>query len=182
MTIRLPLSVCSALLVLLSQAYAGVNSRTLGFASRRADNVESQRFDKTMWSTSESNSLMKQSFPIKNWDKHFSSVGGKRAPLSVSENQEKEIFRTNTVERKEFGTEMSRWNEQVADMHKKAGIKMDDRARLVADQQLYYMMLQDAKPYHDMGVELSLRDLNRFQFRRNRTADGVPVERAGSGE
>lgn len=182
MIIRLPLFVCSALLILLSQAYLEANSRTLGFASRRADKVESQRFDKSMWTTSESNSLLQQSFPIKNWDKHFSSVGSKRAPLSVSDDKEKEIFRTNKVERKEFATEMSRWNEQVADLHKKAGIKMDDRARLVADQQLYYMMLQDAKPYHEMGVKLSLRDLNRFQFRRNRTADGVPVERAGAGE
>ncbi len=41
-------------------------------------------------------------------------------------------------------------------------------------------MMQDAPHYREMKEELSLRDLNRFQFRRNRTDDGVPVKKAGS--
>ena len=59
---------------------------------------------------------------------------------------------------------------------------MDDRAQLVADRQLYNMMLQDTERFRDMGDELSLRDLNRYQFRRNRTDAEIPVEQAGSGQ
>ena len=76
--------------------------------------------------------------------------------------------------------EMSQWNEQLSDLHKKAGIEMDDKARLVANQKLYYMMLQDSQKYSGMEDELSLRELNRFQFRRNRSDSDIPVERAGS--
>ena len=39
--------------------------------------------------------------------------------------------------------------------------------------------LQSAQQYSEMRKQLSLRELNRFQFRRNRQADGVPVEKAG---
>ena len=42
--------------------------------------------------------------------------------------------------------------------------------------------LQDAQQYRELGVKLSLRDINRYQFRRNRTNDGVPVQKAGAGD
>ena len=76
--------------------------------------------------------------------------------------------------------EMSQLNEQLSDLHKKAGIEMDDKARLIADQQLYYMMMQDSKMYSGMAEELSLRELNRYQFRRNRSDSEIPVQKAGS--
>ena len=76
--------------------------------------------------------------------------------------------------------EMSQWNEQLSDLHKKAGIEVDDKARLIADQKFYYMMLQDSKKYSDMADEVSLRELNRYQFRRNRSDSDIPVEKAGS--
>ncbi len=126
--------------------------------------------------------MMNKRFPLEQWDKHFSSVGSKRAPIGMQENKEKQMFKTNTLERKEVNFEMSRWNDRLADLHKKAGIEMDDRARLVADKQLYYMMLQDSESYRDLGAEVSLRDLNRYQFRRNRSNDGIPVEQAGSSQ
>jgi hypothetical protein len=59
---------------------------------------------------------------------------------------------------------------------------MDDKAQLVADRQLYSMMLQDTRRFRDMADELSLQDINRYQFRRNHPGDRIPVEQAGSGE
>jgi hypothetical protein len=59
---------------------------------------------------------------------------------------------------------------------------MDDKARLVVDQKLYYMMLQDSQKYSDMAEDLSLRELNRYQFRRNRSDGDIPVEKAGSSQ
>jgi hypothetical protein len=50
------------------------------------------------------------------------------------------------------------------------------------DQKLYYMMLQDSQKYSDMAEDLSLRELNRYQFRRNRSDGDIPVEKAGSSQ
>jgi hypothetical protein len=181
MNIRFPIFLGSVLAFLVSVAYLEANSRTLDFTSRRADRVENKKFDKQMWAQPQGNSMMDKTFPMKEWDKHFSSVGSKRAPITLKDSKEKKIFRTETLDRKEFDVEMSRWNERMADLHKKAGIKMDDQAQLVADQQLYSAMLQDTQQFSDMGDEVSLRDLNRYQFRRNRSDGAVPVEQAGSG-
>lgn len=126
--------------------------------------------------------MINKRFPIEQWDKHFSSMGSKRAPITLQEGKGKEIFQTKTLDRRAVNFDMSRWNDKMAELHKRAGIEMDDRAQLVADRQLYNMMLQDTERFRDMGDELSLRDLNRYQFRRNRSDDGIPLEKAGSGD
>jgi hypothetical protein len=126
--------------------------------------------------------MMKKTFPIEQWDKHFSSIGSKRAPISLTEDKDKQLFKTKILDQKMVRFEMSQWNEQLSDLHKKAGIEMDDKARLVVDQKLYYMMLQDSQKYSDMAEDLSLRELNRYQFRRNRSDGDIPVEKAGSSQ
>ena len=182
MKIRFPLLVCCILALTMTTSFLDANPRTsVGFAGKRAATVENQRVEKKLWSKPQTNSMMNKTFPIEQWDKHFSSVGSKRAPISLTEDKEKQMFKTKTIDRQKVTFEMSRWNEQLADLHKKAGIKMDEKARLVADQQLYYMMLQDSQQYSGMGDELSLRELNRYQFRRNRSEGDIPVEKAGSG-
>lgn len=182
MIVRFPILICCIVTFLAALSYSSANPRSLGMASRRANIVEDKRVKKQMWSQSQTNSMMNKSFPIEQWDKHFSSVGSKRAPISLSDKKDKQMFSTKTLDRKEVNFEMSRWNERMTDLHKKAGIEMDDRAHLVADRQLYYMMLQDSEKYSDLGDEVSLRELNRYQFRRNRPDGAVPVEKAGSGE
>jgi hypothetical protein len=59
---------------------------------------------------------------------------------------------------------------------------MDDKAQIAADHKLYGMMMQDARQYRELGDKLSLRDINRYQFRRNRSSDEVPMQKAGSDE
>ncbi|MGB0743392.1 MAG: hypothetical protein ACPGSB_02595 [Opitutales bacterium] len=154
----------------------------LDFLSRKAERVEEKRVEKTTWEKPINSSLLNKSFPITNWNKHFSRLGSKRAPISMSEGREKKRFEKKMIERKTIDFEMSRLNQRMIDLHKRAGIDMDQRAQLVADRQLYDMMLQDAKNYREMAEKVSLRDLNIFQFRRNRTADGIPVQKAGEGE
>ena len=154
----------------------------LGLAGRRADRIENQRFDKKIWQQPQSNSLMEKRFPLKEWDKHFSPVGRKRAPISVEGKGDRAIFETKQIDRKEISFEMARWNERMADLHEKAGIEMSDQADLVADQQLYSALLGDTEQFSELGEKLSLRDINRYQFRRNRSDDEVPVQRAGAGE
>jgi hypothetical protein len=166
----------------LSMVYSSLeaNPRTISFAGKRAASVEGKRVDKKVWAQSQTNFTMNKSFPIEQWNKHFSSLGNKRALISLSEDKDKQLFKTRMLEQKMLRFEMSQWNEQLSDLHKKAGIEIDDKARLVADQKLYYMMLQHSQKYSGMADELSLRELNRYQFRRNRSDSDIPVEKAGS--
>lgn len=180
--VRFPIIFCSAVALLVTVAYLEANNRTLDFTNRRAGVVENKRVEKKIWAQPQGNSMANKRFPIEQWDKHFSSVGSKRASIAMQENQEKQMFRTETLDRTEVNFEMSRWNERMADLHKRAGIEMDDRARLVSDQQLYSAMLQDTQQFKEMGDQVSLRDLNRYQFRRNRSDVDIPVNQAGSGE
>ena len=156
------------------------NPRTVGIAGKRATSVEGQRVEKKLWAQPQTNFMMNKTFPIEQWDKHFSSLGSKRAPISLTENKDKQLFKTRMLKQRMVRFEMSQWNEKLSDLHEKAGIEMDDKARLIADQKLYYMMLQDSKKYSDMADEVSLRELNRYQFRRNRSDSDIPVEKAGS--
>ena len=156
------------------------NHRTVSFAGKRATSVEGQRVEKKLWPQSQTNFMMNKTFPVEQWDKHFSSLGSKRAPISLTESKDKQLFKTSMLKQKMVRFEMSQWNEKLSDLHKKAGIEMDDKARLIADQKLYYMMLLDSKKYSEMADEVSLRELNRYQFRRNRSDSGIPVEKAGS--
>ena len=180
MIIRFPLLICCVLALLMMVSFFGANPRTVSFTGKRATSIEGQRFKNKPWAKGQTNSMLNQSFPIEQWDMHFSSLGSKRAPISLSENKDKQMFKTKTLDQKLVSYEMSRWNEKLSDLHKKAGIKMDDKARLVADKKLYYMMLQESQQYSSMAEQLSLRELNRYQFRRNRSDGDIPVEKAGS--
>ena len=172
------LAYCALLLLMTSLLKA--NPNTVSFAGKRAISLEGQRVEKKIWFQPQTNNLTNKTFPIEQWDKHFSSLGSKRAPISLTEYKDKQVFSTKMLKQEMVRFEMSQWNEQLSDLHKKAGIEMDDKVRLIADQKLYYAMLQDSKKYSDMVDELSLRELNRYQFRRNRSDGDIPVEKAGS--
>ena len=180
MKIRLPLLVYCALLIFMIVSFLEANPSTVSFVGKRAISVEGRLVEKKLWAQPDNNFLMNKTFPIEQWDKHFSSLGSKRASISLTENKDKQLFKTSILKQKMIPFEMSQWNEKLSDLHKKAGIEMDDKTRLIADQKLYYMMLQDSKKYSDMSDELSLRELNRYQFRRNRSDSDIPVEKVGS--
>ena len=161
-------------------SFLEANQSSVSFVGKRATSVEGQRLEKKLWAQPRTNFLMNKTFPIEQWDKHFTSLGSKRAPISLAENKDKQLFKTKKLKQKTVRFEMSQWNEQLSDLHKKAGIEMDEKTRLIADIRFYYMMLQDSKKFSDMADELSLRELNRYQFRRNRSDSEIPVEKAGS--
>jgi hypothetical protein len=151
-----------------------------GLFGREATGISEKKVPKKPWTSKKDPKLMQKTFPITAWDKHYSSLGGKRAAVSMTEKTDKEIFKTKTKRYPTKTYEMSKWNEQLAILQKKALISTDDSAKKIADKQLYGMMLQDTQKYSEMGPELSLRDLNRYQFRHNRSTGEVPVETAGA--
>ena len=171
----------SSFLFLLALPVLNADQRTLDFAGGRAERLENKRFDKKLWNRPDRSPLGTKTFPIEKWDKHFSPLGSKRAPIETKGSWKKERFETEVLKRESVDFEMSRWNEKVADLHERAGIETSEEARLAADHQLYNRMLGDAKQYRDMGDTLSLQDINRYQFRRNRSDGEIPRKRAGSG-
>ena len=179
MKVQLPLLAYCLFALVMTFSLLEANPLKISFASKRAISVEGQQIDKKLWAKPQTKFMMNKTFPIDQWNKHFSSLGSKRAPISLSEDKDKQLFKTKLLDQKMISFEMSRWNEQLRDLHKKACIKMDNKARLVADQRLYYMTLQDSQKYSSMADELSLRDLNRYQFRRNRSNDDIPIEKVG---
>ena len=152
----------------------------LDFVGRKADRAEEKRVEKKLWTRPEGSSLTEKSFPIKDWNKHFSVLGAKRAPITMSAKEKKERFKVDILDRKTTKFEMSRWNEHMTDLHKRAKIQMDERAQIAADHQLYNRMMHDAREYRELADTLTLRDINRYQFRRNRTSDEVPTQKAGA--
>ena len=180
MKIRLHTLVYYALTLLKMITFLEANPSIASFVGKRATSIEGQRFEKKAWVLPQTNLILSKTIPIEQWDKHFSSLGSKRAPISLAEDKDKQLFKTGIIKQKLVRFEMSHWNEQLSDLHKKAGIDIDDKSRLIADQKLYFMMLQDSMKYSGMAEELSLRELNRYQFRRNRSDSEIPVKKAGS--
>lgn len=142
-----------------------------------------QHVSKQQWQGGSRINPQEKSFELKSWEKHFSPWGGKRSEIGEQKNQlaEKKFpKRSFTSGQKKFQKSMASINENLEDLYSEAGIEMSDQARLVENRKLYNMALQDSKQkFEELKEELSLRDINRFQFRRNRTSDGVPVQVAG---
>ena len=154
----------------------------LDFLERKAERIETKRIEKKMWDRPGNSRFQNKRFPIKEWNKHFSSMGSKRSAISTSEAKEKKLFKTKVLDRKTMEIKMSRWDDRMSDLFKKAGIQMDDRAKGIAQRRVYDEMLRDAQQYRELGETLSLRDINRYQFRRNRSSDGIPVQKAADGQ
>ena len=175
--------VAVALSLLLSAASAAPQNR-LGNVNKRLDSLNDKKVETQTWNGRTNNSeLMNKSFPMEKWDKHFTSLGSKKSPIDVKESKDKEIFKTKTksYETKEF--EMSQWNERMKDLEKEARLVSEpDTGSLkkATNEKLYSMLLQDTtQEYEEIAEELSLRDINKFQFRRNHSDSEVPVEKAG---
>ena len=94
------------------------------------------------------------------------------------------VFKTGRsgLFKKNKDIELSKWQGYLADLESRAQISTDTNARVVQDKRMYERMLKQAENYKDTGETLSLRDINRFQFRKNRPEGDVPATKAGSGE
>lgn len=140
---------------------------------------------KQQWQGGERINPQENSFELKSWEKHFSPWGSKRSEIGGQKNELAEKkFPKRSFEsgQKKFQKSMATIDQNLEDLYREAGIEMSDRARLVENRKLYNMALQDTKQkFEELKEELSLRDINRFQFRRNRAPDGVPVQAAGEG-
>ncbi|MEM8867331.1 MAG: hypothetical protein AAGC73_03600 [Verrucomicrobiota bacterium] len=173
-----------ALLALALFLFAGqVAGQNLGSINKNADGVQSKRWSGTTWSgVADRSSLQGKSFPITEWDKRYSSLGSQRAGSTFQKRKEKDLIDKKFKNYDTIEHELSGWDQRISDVYKRAGIQTDERSKKISNQALYSMMLQDTRSYAELGEELSLRELNRYQFRRNRDDGEVPVEKVGAGE
>ncbi len=161
---------------------SGQTSSSVGFAGEQATEVGQKRFNKQQWSKGKKSKLLQKSFPLKDWGKHYSSLGSKRSAIGESHWSGSKTFETKTKKYPKKELLISDWTEKLADLQKRAKISTDIEAKKIAETKLYGAMLQDPQQYEAMAEVLSLRDINRFQFRRNRSDSEVPIEKAGKGK
>lgn len=149
---------------------------------KKEDEFSKKRFEQKQWSGTKKSDLGQKTFPLKQWDKHYSSLGSKKWDSSVKKVSEKQRFKSDKIEFPAKDIELSEWDGYLADLESRAQISTDQTARVIQDKRVYEMMLQQTENYKETGETLSLRDINRFQFRKNRPEGDVPVAQAGSGE
>ena len=143
-------------------------------------NLKDQRFRTNKWQGGTLLSPQSKSFEILTWDEHFSPLGSKLSTVGGQKNKltEKKFPKRSYVSgKKQFKKPTAYMGKKLEDLYQEAGIQMSDQARLYENHRLYQKSLQYSKQqFQDIKDEVSLRDINRFQFRRNRTDDGVPVQ------
>lgn len=148
---------------------------------RKASAIQKKRVETGTIKTDSKAAQTQQRFPLQSWSKYFSSVGGKRASVKMSPEEQKKITKTQ-LKTEIRNKKTSRFSKQRARLEKNSGISSSDKAIVVEDSQTYAMQLQNPALFRELGKHLSLQDINRFQFRRNHSNASIPVQKAGLGE
>ena len=149
--------------------------------NKQETSLSQKRFEQKSWSGGQRSELMQKSFPFKQWDSHYSSLGSKKSNISMTESKDKKRFKSEIVEFDKKEMNLSKWDGRMADLESQAQISTDKTAKRMADKRMYEAIMQNSKSYAETGETLSLRDINRFQFRQNRSDGAVPVGEAGVG-
>jgi len=144
--------------------------------------LSQKRFEPKSWSGNKKSSLMQKSFPFKQWDSHYCSLGLEKSNISLTETKDKKRFNSETVEFDTKSMDISKWNGRLAELERQAQISTSSTAKKIEDKRMYERMLQESESYEEIGETLSLREINRFQFRQNRSDAAVPVRAAGGGD
>jgi len=119
---------------------------------------------------------------IEEWPAHFSPFGGKRFPMGNANLWGSERVPTTRIEIK------TPLNDQIADESSERASnqnlsKKAPAANAVEFRDAYYARLNDrVDDWMEKVNNMSLQDINRYQFRRDRPSKpGFPVQRAGGG-
>ena len=147
--------------------------------------LSEKRFKQKEWSKGQPSGLTDKTLSFEHWNKHYSSLGSKKLNYESEKISDKKRYKTDTAMsdffKKNKDIELSEWQDHLANLETRARISTDTTAQIIQDKRIYEMMLQQAENYKETGKQLSLRDINRFQFRKNRSKDEVPTTKVGSG-
>ena len=65
----------------------------------QVESISDARYKERFWNNGQQKSrLMQKSFPLTQYDKHFSSLGRSKAPISLTEKSEKSMFKADVKE------------------------------------------------------------------------------------
>jgi len=144
--------------------------------------LSKKRFKKKEWLGKEPSNLTDKSFSFEHWNKHYSSLGSKKWTHKFEKSSDRKRFKTGLTGwfKKKKSIESSEWQGYLANLEDQAQISTDSTMRIYQDKRIYEKMLKKARNFKETGKDLSLRDINRFQFRKNRSEGDVPVTQAGS--
>lgn len=124
--------------------------------------------------------LMDKRFPMESWHGKFSPLGQRRAPIEVSETRDKRMIRPEVREIDKLEWGMARQNQQMAYLRNFDHVQEKTMVRRYEEAEVGAVR----REHPDLKVEgkdFSMRDLNRFSFQRNHSAEGGLKEiRAGS--
>lgn len=127
------------------------------------------------------NSFSNKRFSVREWPSKFSPFGGKRYPVQGKEILGEERIKTSNIEVK------LPHNQNYASENSKRAITENNinsspAAASIEFRDAYYAQLgKRVDDWMNKVNNISLRDINRFQFRKGRPSEpGFPVQKAGS--
>jgi hypothetical protein len=88
--------------------------------------------------------------------------------VSTQQTVARELYATQTLTFPVQQKALADMNGRLAALQQRAQMSIDDRLTAIEEQRVYAMMLQGTQQYGAMREKISLRELNRIQFRRNR--------------
>jgi hypothetical protein len=179
MRIRAPLIFFIALAFVMTVACLRGEISAVDAYNKQEENLSQKRFEQKSWSGNQKSDLMQKSFPFKQWDSHYSSLGSKKSNISLTESKDKQRFKSERVEFDTKSMDISKWNGRLADLERQAQISTNSTVKKIENKRMYERMLNKSKSFAQTGETLSLREINRFQFRQNRADTAVPVRTAG---
>ncbi len=151
----------------------------------KVSSITEKRYKGTAWSGSgERSPIVQKTFHLKEYKKHYSSLGSVKVPTSFSEKVKRQTYRTPEVLVQErIPRKKSAWSGRLSRLSNTSRIKTDEQARLVSERKLYQAILQDTpQAYADIAEELSMKEINRFAFRKNRSKEVPEATAAAAGQ
>ncbi|WOO42720.1 hypothetical protein [Rubellicoccus peritrichatus] len=125
-------------------------------------------------------SLNGKTMQMKDWHGEYSSLGRKKSSLMKKDAPlNTDTKRMDRFEKKNVDLKVS------SNSRRRATVRnWNDMKEQVMSHKFTHTELRtpESRRFQEMVDEISLQDVNRFQSMRNKTDDGIPVQRAASGE
>jgi hypothetical protein len=163
---------------------------SIGFAQQRANDFTKRvrsldgklnAMSSKRLSTSRINSVSSQRFSVHEWPSRFSPFGGKRFPMQNKNTLGSERIKTSVME-----VELPHNQNYATENSKRAFSSNSENKSMAAAsvefRDAYYAQLDKrVDDWMSKVNNMSMQDINRFQFRKGRSNEpGFPVQKAGS--
>lgn len=165
-----------------SAALPGQTPEAKSKLGKQVSSVAEKRFERSTWRGGKQRSpLGKKSFHMKEYNKHYSSLGSRKASSDFHKKVDRKAYDSpGVVTHKRVSRKMSGWSRRLSDVSKPSRIETGQEADLLRERRFYQAILQDTpQAYADLAEKLSMKEINRFAFRRNRSPETPEATAAG---